>query len=94
MVEEEHEDSIYYLANQKPLSELSTPWHEIQNVQEQIRALVGRVLKSNDILYPCRFCRHLLTFRLTLAALMMALPGCWGKLEPTAMEFDKDNSPS
>jgi len=34
------------------------------------------------------------TFRLTLTALMVALPGCWEKLEPTAMEFDKDNSPS
>ena len=59
LIENEYKDFIHYLVGLEPMKELSTLWHEIQNVQEQMRALARKALKSNDILYQCRFCRHL-----------------------------------
>ena len=59
LIENEYKDFIHYLVGLEPMKELSTLWHEIQNVQEQMLALARKVLKSNDILYQCRFCRHL-----------------------------------
>jgi len=59
LIEKEHKDFIHYLVKLEPLRESSTIWQEVQNLQAQIRALANKALKSNDILYQCRFCQHL-----------------------------------
>ncbi|MFB0557159.1 MAG: hypothetical protein ACETVW_04825 [Dehalococcoidia bacterium] len=58
-IEKEHKGFINYLAKVEPMKELSALWQEIQYLEEQMRALANKALKSNDILYPCRFCKHL-----------------------------------
>ena len=59
LIEIEHKDFIHYLAKLEPLRELSALWQEIQDIEEKMRALASKALKSNDILYTCKFCRHL-----------------------------------
>ena len=40
---------------------LVAEFNETEKVEDQIRALAGKLVKSKDILYPCKFCRHLWT---------------------------------
>lgn len=58
-IEQEHRGFIHHLAVLKEMKELAGLWHEVEGMGEQMQAIAGKILKSNDILYPCRFCRHL-----------------------------------
>ena len=58
-IEKEHWDFIHTIAEIKAASELAGLWFEASGIKEQMTAIAGKALKSNDILYPCKFCRHL-----------------------------------
>lgn len=57
--EDKHRALISDLAGFEEMKELAALWHKVIKLQEQMHGIAGRILKSNDILYPCRFCRHL-----------------------------------
>jgi hypothetical protein len=59
VVEENHIKLIDTISVFNKTKELVDDLNEVERVQEQMKALAGRLLKSKDILYPCRFCRHL-----------------------------------
>lgn len=58
-VETEHRSLITELADLEYIRELATLWDEVTTLQQKMTAIAGKALKSRDILYPCRFCRHL-----------------------------------
>ena len=59
LVEKEHRDLIYNLARTKVMKDIARLWIDIAKLQDTMRGLAMKALKSSDILYPCRFCRHL-----------------------------------
>lgn len=58
-VQKEHQDLANYVSERKGMKDLTDLWGEVQRLQEHMQALASKALKSNDILYPCSFCRHL-----------------------------------
>lgn len=58
-IEQGHWELIRDVAELKQMKELAELWGGVLRLQEQMQAIVGKALKSNDILYPCRFCKHL-----------------------------------
>ena len=34
-------------------------WHDVEVLQEQMKIIANKIIKSKDILYSCKFCRHL-----------------------------------
>ena len=59
LVEKEHHDFIYDIASLELLGALVDTWTEVLKIQQNMQALVTKALKSKDILYSCRFCKHL-----------------------------------
>lgn len=59
LIEQEHWDLILDIAELGGMKGLADQWNEVLRLQKQMQLIVDRALKSNDILYPCRFCRHL-----------------------------------
>jgi hypothetical protein len=41
------------------IKSLVNSWKEVRRMEGQILGIANNILKSNDIFYPCRFCRHL-----------------------------------
>jgi len=41
------------------MTRLASEWSEVISLQESMKMLANKALKSMDIFYPCRFCRHL-----------------------------------
>lgn len=58
-IQEKHSDLAISIAQQQAMKQLVDCWHEIVALEGRMTQLVSRILKSRDILYPCRFCRHL-----------------------------------
>ena len=59
LLEKEHGEFILGIAAAKEMKELADLWSEVAELQEAMRAMAEKALRSNDILYACRFCRHL-----------------------------------
>ena len=59
LVEKDHRNFSYEIAQTDKMKELASLWSDIEKLQEAVRAIATKTLKSNDILYPCRFCKHL-----------------------------------
>ena len=59
LVEEEHRDFSDSLAGIESMKELAGLWSEVKRIQQAMYAIATKAQKSNDILYPCRFCKHL-----------------------------------
>lgn len=59
LIETEHWDLINRIANLKVTRQLVDEWREAKELQERVREIANKDLKSNNILYPCRYCRHL-----------------------------------
>jgi len=57
--ESEHWALIQELAKGKEMTELVSIGSEIKRLERQMKTLIDEAVKSKDILYPCRFCRHL-----------------------------------
>ena len=55
----EHRDFVYYISGLKGMKELVEVWTDVRSLQEQMNSIAIKALKSNDILYRCRFCKHL-----------------------------------
>lgn len=58
-VEKKHWDVVERLAALDQVKELAKIWREADDIESHMQAIASKILKSNDILYPCRFCRHL-----------------------------------
>lgn len=58
-IEEEHRAFISDIARFSSMKELATVWGEVLDLERRLGEIAYRVLKANDMLYPCRFCRHL-----------------------------------
>jgi len=59
LLEKEHRQFIHEIAATKEMKDLASLWSEVVEIQEAMRAIVAKALKSNDILFACRFCKHL-----------------------------------
>jgi len=57
--QKEHLDFSNQLASMKPMKDLALLWKDIEDIQASMRAIATKIIKSKDILHPCRFCRHL-----------------------------------
>ncbi len=58
-IQEKHSGLAMSIAQQQTMKQLVDCWREIVALEEHMTQLVSKILKSRDILYPCRFCRHL-----------------------------------
>jgi hypothetical protein len=58
-VEKEYEGFIHALREFSQMKELGDAWQVSGQLETQISALADKALKSGDIFYTCRFCRHL-----------------------------------
>lgn len=59
LVAKEHRALIHHVAALKGMKELAGLWRKLLKLQEQMQPIARKTLRSNDILYPCKFCRHL-----------------------------------
>ena len=59
LVEKEHQDLKDQIAQTTEIKNLTSIWIDIVKLQESMQAIALEKLKSSDILYPCRFCKHL-----------------------------------
>lgn len=57
--EKRHWGLVKEIASGAQMKELCEVWREVDDIQNHMQAIASKILKSNDILYPCRFCRHL-----------------------------------
>ena len=58
-VGEEHWQMVSELGQSNEMLELAQEWQQSSELQERMRELAWKALKSSDILYPCQFCRRL-----------------------------------
>ena len=58
-VGDRHWEMINQLALISEMRAIVQEWQQILPLQEQMRELAGKAVKSSDILYPCQFCRRL-----------------------------------
>ena len=58
-IEDEHRQLVTVIAELKATKELKGNCFDLVRLQEHMQTIVGRLLKSRDILYQCRFCKHL-----------------------------------
>lgn len=58
-IQEEHTDYTNTISNSEEMEQLIVIWHDVEILQNQMQTIADKVIKSKDILYPCRFCRHL-----------------------------------
>ncbi|MFC1966463.1 hypothetical protein ACFLWI_05915 [Chloroflexota bacterium] len=59
LLEKGHRKFIHGIAVTKEMKDLASLWNEVAKIQETMRAIVAKAIRSNDILYACRFCKHL-----------------------------------
>ncbi len=59
LLEKEHREFIRGVAATNEMKDLVSLWNEVAELQEAMRAIAINTLKSSDILYPCKFCKHL-----------------------------------
>ena len=58
-IQKEHTAYTNTISNFKEMKQLIVIWHDIEVLQNHMQTIANKVIKSKDILYPCRFCRHL-----------------------------------
>ncbi len=59
LIEKEFRRFILFLSQTSTMRQLTQVWLEANRLETLITALADKALKSNDIFYQCRFCRHL-----------------------------------
>ena len=59
LIIKEHEGFINEISQMECMKKLVNEWSDIKDLQESVKAIANRAIKSNDILHPCRFCKHL-----------------------------------
>ena len=58
-IQKGHTDYTNTITSFGEMKQLIVIWHDIEVLQEQMKIIANKVIKSKDILYSCRFCRHL-----------------------------------
>jgi hypothetical protein len=58
-VVDEHKELIKNISKLGCMINLVFLWRDIMSLQESMKSIANRAVKSNDILYPCRYCKHL-----------------------------------
>ena len=58
-IHQEHPRLAEKLATLQQVRGVAEEWGFVMRLQEQMRALAEKALKSSDFLYPCKFCKHL-----------------------------------
>ncbi len=58
-IQKGHTDYTNTITSFEEMKQLIAIWHDVEALQEQMKIIANKVIKSKDILYPCRFCRHL-----------------------------------
>jgi hypothetical protein len=58
-VVKEHWQMISRLGQLKQMLELAREWQQVLVLQDKMKGLAQKAVKSSDILYPCQFCRRL-----------------------------------
>ncbi len=58
-IQKGHIDYTKTIAGYEEMEQLIVIWHDIEVLQEQMKIIANKAIKSKDILYSCRFCRHL-----------------------------------
>ncbi len=58
-IAQEHQDLVDRLAKTREMRQIAELWTEVKQVEESMRSLAGKILKSNEHLHPCSFCRKL-----------------------------------
>jgi len=59
LIEKEHREFCSAIAATKEMKDLARLYSEVAELEAAMKAIVTKTLKSNDILYTCRFCKHL-----------------------------------
>jgi len=59
LIIKEHEGFINEISQMECMKKLVNEWSDIKSLQESMKTIAKRAVKSNDILYPCGFCKHL-----------------------------------
>lgn len=57
--QERHSALAMSMYQQQAMRKLVECWQEIEDLESHMTQLATRACRSRDILYPCRFCRHL-----------------------------------
>jgi hypothetical protein len=58
-IEGEYREFIRSLSQIQTMKQLTNSWLEAGQLEVQITTIADKILKSGDIFYVCRFCRHL-----------------------------------
>ena len=58
-IQKGHTDYTNTITSCGEMKQLIVIWHDIEVLQEQMKIIANKVIESKDILYSCRFCRHL-----------------------------------
>jgi hypothetical protein len=59
LIEEEYRRFIRSLSRTSTMKQLANSWLEAGELEVQMSTIADKMLKSGDIFYVCRFCRHL-----------------------------------
>jgi hypothetical protein len=59
LIEEEYKSFIRSLSRIPTMKQLARSWLEASQLETQMTTIADKMLESGDILYICRFCRHL-----------------------------------
>ena len=58
-IQKGHMDYTNTITSFEEMEKLIERWRDLEVLQEHMKIIANKVIKSKDILYPCRFCRHL-----------------------------------
>jgi hypothetical protein len=58
-IEEDYRSFISSLSQNSMMKQLARSWLEASQLEVQMSSIADKMLKSGDIFYTCRFCRHL-----------------------------------
>lgn len=59
LIEKEYRRFIRSLSKTSTMKQLANSWLEVGELEVQMSTIADKMLKSGDIFYVCRFCRHL-----------------------------------
>ena len=57
-IQKEHTDYTNKVTGFEEMKILIELWHDVEVLQEQMKIIANKIIKSKDILYSCKFCRH------------------------------------
>ncbi|MFC1951638.1 hypothetical protein ACFLYI_01170 [Chloroflexota bacterium] len=58
-IQKGHTNYTKTIAGYEEMKQLIVIWHDVEVLQKQMKILANKIIRAKDILYSCRFCRHL-----------------------------------